>query len=223
MDRAGRAAGSRAPMYRRRELPARRFLSPCVAPHRTHLGTDPLPPPMRSIVPALLAALLLPACQSMSAGVLALEGRAIVIDDASLDESDLGSAFQEEDVDVTGYGAQLALMTPIVDLLAAVDKRDYEDADSTELSLGARRRVLEIWRFHPYVEGNLRYAIDLDTGDVGDDYFGWNLGAGTLFDLTDTLFLNVRVMYETLSIDLPANSGVDLDGIVATVGLGVAF
>lgn len=159
----------------------------------------------------------------MSEGILALEARAIVIDDASLDEAELGSAFQEEDVDVTGYGAQLALMTPIVDLLAAVDKRDYDDEDSTELSLGARRRVLEIWRFHPYVEGNLRYALDLDNGDVGDDYFGWNLGAGTLFDLTDTLFLNVRVMYETLSIDLPANSGVDLDGIVATIGLGVAF
>ena len=173
------------------------------------------------LTPALLPFLLV-ACQSTSEGVFSLEGRAIVYDDTTVDDVDAATTFDEEDVDVSAYGVQAALMTPIVDGLASIDWREYERETTPELNVGARRRFFEVGPIHPFVEGNLRYGIDLDTGQTSDDYFGWNAGVGTLIDVTEDLFLNLRVMYEAADIDLPAGSET-VDGVIATVGIGLAF
>lgn len=171
--------------------------------------------------PVLLLALLA-SCQSMKEGVFTVEGRAIVYDDTSADDFDAATSFDEEDVDVSAYGAQAALMTPLVDVLAGVDLREFEDEDAPELSLGARRRFLEVLRLHPYVEGNLRYGLDLDNGVEKEDYAGWNLGVGVLVDLTDALFVNVRLLYESTSIDLPGDDAT-VDGVIGTLGIGVSL
>lgn len=170
------------------------------------------------LLPLIALPLVAASCQSMSEGILSVEGRAIVLDDQSADTPFDGVT--EDDVEVKAYGAQAALSTPIVDVLAGVDFREFEDEDATELTLGARRRFFELPRLHPYVEGNLRFSIDeLETADAGEDnYFGWNAGAGILFDLTDSLFLNFRAMYETTDID-----GNDVDGLIGTVGIGFSL
>ena len=82
--------------------------------------------------PLLLAlgAALLASCQSMSGGVLALEARALALEDT--------------DEDLSGYGGHVALNTPVVDFLVGVDQREIGTLDSTEAVLGVRRRFLEI-------------------------------------------------------------------------------
>ena len=170
---------------------------------------------MHRFLPLLLAlaAGVSVSCQSMSEGVFALEARATVLDDQSTDI---------EDVDVSTYGAQLALNTPIFDILGAVDFREYGDGDTPELSVGVRRRFLELWRVHPFIEGNLRYGLDLDTGTVSDDYVGYNLGGGVIFDLTDHIFLTARLLYE--NAELSTGSGdVTADGWVGMLGVGIHF
>ena len=171
---------------------------------------------MNRLLPFALAAVLLPSCQSMSEGILGLEGRAIIFDDQSLDN------VTSDDIDVASYGAQLSLNTPIVDVLASLDMREYGDEDTPELQFGARRRFLELWKVHPFVEANLRYGIDLDTGQVSDGYFGYNFGGGVLVDLTDHMFLTARVLWETADLEYPGGS-VSADGVVGMIGVGVHF
>ncbi len=171
-----------------------------------------------------LVSLLATACQSMSEGVLAVEGRAIVYNDTSVDPDDIDSStsFDEEDVDTSGYGGQVAFMTPIVDFVGGIDWREFQDEQVTELSLGLRRRVLEFWRLHPYIEANIREGSGLDTGDDETDYTGWNAGIGAILDVTENLFVNFRLMYEVTPIDLP-NGETDIDGIIGTLGVGFSF
>lgn len=167
----------------------------------------------------LLAALA--SCQSMGAGILSLEARALVLDDAEIDGGSQGGV-DSSDIDVEGYGLHAAFMTPIIDVLGGLEQREYGDGDSPELVLGVRRRFLEIWRLRPFVEGNVRYGFELDTGEASDDYFGWQLGLGLILDLTDHLFLNARVMYDRAEIDTGAGT-TDVDGLVGTLGIGWAF
>ncbi|HSG91205.1 MAG TPA: hypothetical protein VLA56_18450 [Pseudomonadales bacterium] len=179
---------------------------------------------MKYLNPALLSCLfILGSCQSMSSGVLSLEARALVLDDVEIDSAQSGSSFDSDDVDIEGYGVHAALMTPIFDVLGGLERREFESEDAPELVVGLRRRFLEIWRFHPYVEGNLRYGFDLDNGVTEDDYFGWQVGVGTLFDLTDTLFLNVRLMHESTDVEQASGGSTDVDGLVGTIGIGLAL
>lgn len=177
---------------------------------------------IHSVVSLVLVSLLATACQSMSEGVLSLEGRAIVYHDTSVDDVDAATSFDESDVDVSGYGGQAAFMTPIVDVVGGVEWREFQDEDVPELSIGLRRRFFELWKLHPYIEANLRYGSDLDTGVDEDDYTGWNAGLGALLDVTDRLFLNARLMYEVTPIDLPSGE-TDIDGVIGTLGVGLAF
>ncbi|MDB4401596.1 hypothetical protein N9247_01095 [bacterium] len=107
--------------------------------------------------PLLLAlgAALLASCQSMSGGVLALEARALALEDT--------------DEDLSGYGGHVALNTPVVDFLVGVDQREIGTLDSTEAVLGVRRRFLEIWKLRPFVEAD--YLIGMD---LFDDVSGWS-------------------------------------------------
>lgn len=165
---------------------------------------------------------LFASCQSMSEGLISLEGRAMVYNDSTVDDFDAATSFDQKDVDVTAYGVQGALMTPIVDGVVSLDWRDYEGETTPELDVGLRRRILEIGPVHPYVEANFRYGFDLDTGMTSDDFTGWNAGAGALIDLTDNLFLNLRLIYESASIKI-GNGNTDIDGVAGTVGFGVTF
>jgi len=170
---------------------------------------------------AFALAALVTSCQSMD-GLLSLEARAVVYDDNSVDDFDAATSFDEEDVDVSGYGAQAAFKTPILDVLGGVEFREYQDEDSPELQLGLRRRMFEIWRLHPYLEGNLRYGTGLDNGVDEEDYAGWNAGLGALLDVTDHIFLNARLVYESTEIELPGGD-TDLDGVIGTLGVGWGF
>ncbi len=167
-------------------------------------------------------------CQSMSEGVLTVEGRALVLDDAEIDAIQNGSFNTDTDVDLKGYGAHVALMTPIVDILGGVDWREYGDADTPEIVLGVRRRIFELWRLHPYIEGNLRYGTDLEfssataASTISEDYTSWAAGVGAIVDLSSSWFVNVRLMYENTPIETPAGE-VDVDGLVGTLGLGISF
>ena len=165
---------------------------------------------------------VLASCQSMSTGVLSLEARALVLNDSEVKDIQNGSG-GDADVDVEGYGLHAAFMTPIVDLLGGVEQRKFEDEDSPELILGVRRRFLEIWRVHPFVEGNVRYGLDLDNGQTSEDYFGWQIGFGALLDITDHLFLNARVMWDTTSVDVAGGGSTDVEGMVGTIGIGYSF
>lgn len=169
-----------------------------------------------------LPALLLASCQSMSEGVLAFEARAVVIDDADIDTTDPGSVFDDENIELSGYGLHAALKTPVVDLLVGVDDREFGREDSAELVLGVRRRFLEIWKLHPFIEADYRHGFDLDNGVDSETYDGWAAGAGALLHLTDSVFLNFRLMYESTSIQLPSVSA-DVDGVTGTIGLGFSL
>ena len=169
-----------------------------------------------------IPSLLLASCQSMSEGVLAFEARAVVIDDADIDDVESGSAFEEENIDISSYGVHAALKTPVVDLLVGVDDREFGRESSAELVLGVRRRFLEIWKLHPYLEADYRHGFDLDNGVDSETYDGWAAGGGALLHLTDSLFLNFRLMYETTSIQLPSIS-TDVDGVTGTVGIGFSL
>ena len=160
--------------------------------------------------PLLLAlgAALLASCQSMSGGVLALEARALALEDT--------------DEDLSGYGGHVALNTPVVDFLVGVDQREIGTLDSTEAVLGVRRRFLEIWKLHPFIEADYRHGFDLDNGMDSETYDGWAAGAGALLHLTDSVFLNFRLMYESTSIQLPSTSA-DVDGVTGTIGLGFSL
>ena len=115
-----------------------------------------------------IPSLLLASCQSMSEGVLAFEARAVVIDDADIDDVENGSAFEEENIDISSYGVHAALKTPVVDLLVGVDDREFGKESSAELVLGVRRRFLEIWKLHPYLEADYRHGFDLDLTYITD-------------------------------------------------------
>jgi hypothetical protein len=173
------------------------------------------------LLPVVLAALAA-SCQSMSEGVLGLEARAIVYDDNTVDDFDAATSFDEEDVDVSGFGGHAAFNTPILDILGGIDMREYQDEDAPEASLGLRRRMFEFWRLHPFIEGNARYGFGLDDGVDEDDYTGWNAGVGALLDLTDHLYVNARLVYEMTTIDLP-DGDTDIDGVIGTLGLGFHF
>ena len=156
--------------------------------------------------PLLLAlgAALLASCQSMSGGVLALEARALALEDT--------------DEDLSGYGGHVALNTPVVDFLVGVDQREIGTLDSTEAVLGVRRRFLEIWKLRPFVE--VDYLIGMD---LFDDVSGWSAGGGALLHLNDHLFLNFRVMYEQRTTDELFVEAKQVDGVVGTVGIGLSL
>ena len=168
---------------------------------------------------SLAAVACLGSCQSMAEGELCFEGRAVVYDDAELRNVSNADDFE---VDLEGYGGHLVLMTPLVDVLGGVDLREFGGEDTPEIVLGLRRRIVEVWRLCPYVEGSFRYGTDFDTGFDTMDYAGWTAGGGLLVDLTRRLFVNARVMYEETPVDSPGSNN-DLTGIVGTVGLGIAF
>lgn len=173
---------------------------------------------------ALLAipALFLASCQSMSEGVWSFEGRTVVIDDADIEDIENGSAFDSENLDLSGYGIHAALKTPVVDFLVGVDDREFGVKDSAEMVLGVRRRFLEFWKLHPYIEADYRYGFDLDNGVDSDSYDGWAAGGGALLHLTDSVFFNFRLMYESTTISLPSFS-TDVDGVTGTIGLGFSL
>lgn len=164
-----------------------------------------------------MAAALLGAasCQVIPSDILSVEARAIVVDDAEGDLSGLG----EDDVDLTGYGIHAAVLTGIVDVVAGIDQREFETSDSPELDVGLRKRLLGLWKLEAYVEANLRYGFDLDTRDVSEDYFGWNAGFGALLDISESMFMNFRVMYDTTDIDAGLTD-IEVDGLIGTIGLG---
>lgn len=173
---------------------------------------------MKTLLTALGGALLLPSCQLAPDDILSVEVRAIVIDDAEGNLSGIG----EDDVDLSGYGAHLAVMTGLVDIVGGIDQREFEDSDTPELNVGLRKRLLGLWLVEGYVEGLLRYGVDLDTQAVSEDYFGYSAGFGALIDLGDSLFLNARIMYDSTSIDVGIDD-VDVDGLIGTIGIGVKF
>lgn len=173
---------------------------------------------MKCLLPALCAAAFLPSCQLIPSDIVSVEARAIVIDDAEGDLSGLG----EDDVELTGYGAHVAVMTGLVDIVGGIDQREFEDSDTPELNVGLRKRLFGLWLLEGYVEGLLRYGFDLDTQTVSEDYFGYSAGFGALIDLGDSLFLNARVMYDTTSIDNGVDD-IDVDGLIGTIGIGVKF
>lgn len=166
----------------------------------------------------LLSLALLALCASCQTNLITLEARGIVIDDA---EGDL-EGVTEEDVDLTGFGLHAALLSPIVDVVVGIDQREYEDSDTPELDVGLRKRLLSLWLLSAYIEANLRYGFDLDTGTASDDYFGYSAGFGALVDLNESLFLNFRVMYDTTDIEGGVRD-IDVDGLIGTVGIGIKF
>lgn len=169
-----------------------------------------------------LASLLLASCQSMSEGVLAFEARGVVIDDADISDVESGSAFESENIELSSYGGHLALQTPAIDFLAGVDDREFGRESTAEAVLGVRRRFLEIWKLHPFLEADYRHGFDLDNGVSSESYDGWAAGGGALLYLGETVFLNFRLMYESTSIQLPSKS-VDVDGVTGTIGIGLSF
>ena len=177
---------------------------------------------MRYSIPALFLPLLA-ACQSFE-GPLSVEARAIVLDDQEVDATAPGSTFDDEDLDVSGYGVEVAVWTPVVDVIGGVDIRELGDEETPELRLGLRRRFLEVSRLHPYVAADLRYGVDLDTGIDDTEYVGLGLGLGLLLDLTDHWFVDARLAYET-TIDDPELGDEDarIDGLLGTLGLGYSF
>ncbi|MEM9382600.1 MAG: hypothetical protein AAGB93_21790 [Planctomycetota bacterium] len=176
----------------------------------------------RTLLAPLVLLAALASCQSMGAGVLSLEARALVLDDAEIDQGSQNGGVNSTDIDVEGYGVHAAVMTPIIDVLGGLEQREYGNDDTPELVLGVRRRFLEVWRLRPFVEGNVRYGFELDTGEASEDYFGWQVGLGLILDLTDHLFLNARLMYDRADIDTGSGS-TDVDGLVGTLGIGWAF
>lgn len=168
--------------------------------------------------PLLLLATLPLLAASCQTNLLTLEARGIVIDDA---EGDLDSV-NEENVDLTGYGLHAALMSPIVDVVVGIDQREYENSDTPELDVGLRKRLIDIWLLAAYIEANVRYGFDLDTGNVSEDYFGYSAGFGALVDLNESLFLNFRIMYDTTDIEGGVRD-IDVDGLIGTVGIGIKF
>jgi hypothetical protein len=167
--------------------------------------------------------LFLSSCQSMS-GLLQVSGHAIVYEDTEVDDIDAATSFDEEDLDLKGYGGQVAVLTPIVDVLGGIDRREYSGEEVTEGRLGLRRRFFEIWMLHPYIVGDARFGFDLDTGIEESDYTGWDLGLGALLDLGEHFFLDFKLVYEQTAEDIELPSGdTSLDGIVGSVGLGFAF
>ena len=118
-------------------------------------------------------------------------------------------------------------MTPIFDVLGGLDFREYDEAvaapgvddDTPELVVGLRRRIFELWRLHPYLEGNLRYGADVTDFD---EYFGWALGGGAMVDLTDRLFVNLRVMYESTPVDAGGTNR-DVEALIGTLGVGLSL
>jgi hypothetical protein len=172
-----------------------------------------------STVSLLLCTLALGSCQSMSEGVISLEARANVLNDAEIQDGPSDG----ESIDAESYGVHAALMTPIIDLLGGLDQKTFGSEDNPELMLGVRRRFFEIWRLHPFLEGNVRYGTGLDNGVDDEDYFGWQAGGGVLLDLTDHLFLSARVMYETTELEQSGGDTVGADGLIGTIGLGFAF
>jgi hypothetical protein len=165
---------------------------------------------------SLLAVLTLASCQALPSDFLSLEARAIVVDDAEGDLAGLG----EDDVELTGYGVHAALMTGIVDVVAGIDQREFETNDTPELDIGLRKRLFGLWKLDTYIEANWRYGVDLETQTTSEDYFGYSVGFGALLDLDGTYFLNFRAMYDSTSIDV-ANTSVDVEGLIGTVGIGI--
>lgn len=176
------------------------------------------------VLAGLAAFLPLAACQSMSEGFFAFSGYGVIYEDTEIDDTEAGTEFDEEDVELKGYGGQVAFMTPIVDFLGAVEVREYEGEDAKEGKLGLRRRILEFWRLHPYIVGDARFGFDLDTGIEESDYTGWDLGLGALLDVTEHLFLDFKLVYEQTGddIELPSET-TSLDGIVGTLGIGFSL
>lgn len=173
------------------------------------------------LLPALALPALLGSCQTMSAGLIGIEARAMVLDDAEIDDvQDGGTDYTDADVDLEGYGVHAMIMTPVLDVIGGVDQRDYENDDAQELTLGLRKRVFEIWRLHPYIEASYRYGFDLDTGQKSEDYTGYVYGAGVLVDLSDALFLNLRVVQDVTTVETGTGDK-DIDGLVGTVGIGL--
>ncbi len=173
---------------------------------------------------ALAAVAVCASCQSMSEGFFAFSAYGVVYEDTEIDDIDAGTSFDDDDVDLKGYGGQVAFMTPIVDFLGAVEVRDYEDEDAKEAKLGLRRRILEFWRLHPYIVADARFGFDLDTGVEESDYTGWDGGIGALLDVTEHIFLDFKLVYEQTGddIELPSET-TQIDGVVGTLGLGFSL
>jgi len=155
-----------------------------------------------------------------------VEGRFMAFDDLE-GEAEIGSVdLGEGDIDATGFGAEVAFLRAMPDIILGWDEREYDDdIDSTEFYAGARFRFGSD-TLQPYLEAKVRYGLGLEFTDSieSEDFWGWSAGGGLLLWPTAALFIDLNLAWEDTFDDIEIE-GVDLgiDGLVGTVGVGFAF
>jgi outer membrane protein len=165
----------------------------------------------------------------------------VTVDDAIVPELDFTYFF------TNNIAAELILATSPHDVSGAGALSALgEIADSMVLppTLTFQYHFLPDAKFRPYVGAGVNWTIfydedaksSLETALGGptsvsmDDSFGWAVQAGADFDITERVFLNIDVKYIDIDTTATLTTGaavntveVDIDPIVAGVGLGMRF
>jgi hypothetical protein len=169
---------------------------------------------VRSLSIAVLLGLL-PACFS-TGKTAAVSAHIVLADEYSVDGG------SDEDLEAFGFEGHLLLLGP--DLSLGFEQRELGGEDADEVFLGGRFFVIDSPIVSPYVSARLRHSPDgFDLPD-SDAYTGWAAGVGAYVWFLGPTYIDVHVHYEDLFGEPDVGGAeVGFDGVIGTIGLGVAF
>ena len=147
--------------------------------------------------------LLLSACTVVPSSVH--EGQAfgfqgIVTDSLEVDATVPGFGTSTSDVeDVAAFGVHYeAFNSESTSILMGLTRREYDDADSTELSVGARMYLIPDSNIQPFLQGAFAGSSGWeDNGIESDAYFSAGVGAGAAWFFSPNSSAEFGLRYDT--------------------------
>ncbi len=129
---------------------------------------------------------------------------------------------EAKDPDVDGWTAQGDLIFGSWGVLAGYSKREFgSNIDSKEYIGGFRYWLGGSKAGYLIALGRYSEGLEIPAGD-SHSYWGYGVGAGTLTQMTENIFLDARLLYEQLFDDIGVGpTDVDLHGLVISLGIAI--
>jgi len=141
---------------------------------------------------------------------------------ASVHTNSASNSNNSTEIDVDrGFGGQIALWTPIVDVTTGVQRRKYGVLDTTEGTVGLRWRIYDDEDATPYFFCDLRHTRH---ESHATEYFnGLALGFGFMFHVSEHVYVDSNLAWErTSGLKLPDGKP-RMSEAVFQLGLGVSW
>jgi opacity protein-like surface antigen len=147
--------------------------------------------------------------------------------DASGDLDATTGFTNQNEPDVDGWDLQLDVRLDALNAVVGYSDREYGFTARADEYFGGLKWFVGSENTYFMAVGRYGPELDLTRAGVpmnGDAYFGYGVGGGVTSQMTENIFLDVKILYEDLFSDIDVgSSGLDLDGIVGSIGVGILF